>query len=734
MWQSTDMLHRTDFQYSTHRRKNQPTSSPHVTVSQHPVIATSANERAAINRKRSSIASSASNGYHSTGSDDGSSSDPSRARRRSGLPRAIHGQSGARLDAIVASKHSPGLTSEDTASLGRVVQPHNSRAARNQDDALDTRSIYREQVDAKRDVLGKPSRVDSGKGMRPIPRSSLDWGLDSSMGVAMTQKPRPARSAIIPPTESTSEAFEELPPRLIPELQALAASQARAGSAQPPSISSIGSPSTLFTNSPGTWSSRDTTPISISSYSPGIVSPPKTTPNGRRANTVPIPTASKTKEPKLPVLQETLHSSSSSMLSREPGVSDGPLGSTKKKKKNGLQKSPAPTPPPRTSSFRKQSRQDAEKAETGNQMVSPNYNVEAVSRKNQILLSRATSTGTESEAHPSSLPKSSQKPHHARHTVGKPAPGWPSRQDVVSFDPRKPTDTGANWPLQTHGKGDTVTRTGSQALSQGPLGAAHRDQENYTPRQKDLLEPAKPAQPLPDNPRPSASGSRYDASSPEVSTLAKPHPESRLGKWSNFSFFGRTAKSDRAKGNPPRKLQRRGPAAGTGHEGYGRFTRRGRKSSMDSSNAGSSTDRSESSAERLMSRFHSRRKSSSSKGDRSSQSDLDEFAAERLRPVVMLGGTSKPQAGKEIRSPETPKERDIVPAESTWIRANGRMSREYDVSRATSVGSAASIPAPTTLSQVAPMRQEAYDPMPALHQWERRTRRPAISWKGNQEG
>ncbi|EXJ89529.1 hypothetical protein A1O3_02596 [Capronia epimyces CBS 606.96] len=91
-------------------------------------------------------------------------------------------------------------------------------------------------------------------------------------------------------------------------------------------------------------------------------------------------------------------------------------------------------------------------------------------------------------------------------------------------------------------------------------------------------------------------------------------PPPRSGKFSRLGIFGRRGKSPAPEPEvTPRKLQRKGPTAGTGHEGYGR------RIALFSSKSSKSR--------------------SSSRQTRSSQSDLDDFAATRLRPVPIVGGS-----------------------------------------------------------------------------------------------
>ena len=94
-----------------------------------------------------------------------------------------------------------------------------------------------------------------------------------------------------------------------------------------------------------------------------------------------------------------------------------------------------------------------------------------------------------------------------------------------------------------------------------------------------------------------------------------------------FFSRGRT----KSEGKVPEKLTKRGPAAGTGYEGYGAF---GKASRSRSGGAGVGRERSGSQTSTTST---SRERSGSRSGSRSS-AEVDDYLAERLKPVVIAGG------------------------------------------------------------------------------------------------
>lgn len=119
--------------------------------------------------------------------------------------------------------------------------------------------------------------------------------------------------------------------------------------------------------------------------------------------------------------------------------------------------------------------------------------------------------------------------------------------------------------------------------------------------------------------------------SPAVGFASSPNKSSRFG------LFLRKTKVDATEtSKKPKRQAVKGPAAGTGHEGYGRFGFRGRSGSTTSSTdfRSPSADSNVSSASRPVA---SRKGSMNSSKD---GSELDDFLKERLRPVVLRGSGS----------------------------------------------------------------------------------------------
>ncbi len=101
---------------------------------------------------------------------------------------------------------------------------------------------------------------------------------------------------------------------------------------------------------------------------------------------------------------------------------------------------------------------------------------------------------------------------------------------------------------------------------------------------------------------------------------------------SRFGLFTKRTRSPLEATGPEsaEAAARKGPAAGTGHEGYGKYARRGRSGSVSTS-----ASRGRSTSTNSAGRTPTSRKSSFTSRD---EPEMDDFLRERLAPVVMTGG------------------------------------------------------------------------------------------------
>jgi SAM-dependent methyltransferase len=157
------------------------------------------------------------------------------------------------------------------------------------------------------------------------------------------------------------------------------------------------------------------------------------------------------------------------------------------------------------------------------------------------------------------------------------------------------------------------------------------------------------------SPGPSSSRGPSRGPTPEIqsdrdarrsSTLPAPVPAPSPSKSSRFGFFSRRTKTDPIPTpKTENKLQRKGPVAGTGHEGYGKYSVRGRSgSSISAASIGRSA--SAGTTSESLDRTPSTRKSSMTS---TASTDMDDFFLNRLAPRVIRGTGNSTELS---RSPE----------------------------------------------------------------------------------
>ena len=137
---------------------------------------------------------------------------------------------------------------------------------------------------------------------------------------------------------------------------------------------------------------------------------------------------------------------------------------------------------------------------------------------------------------------------------------------------------------------------------------------------------------------------------------------------SRFGFFTRRTRSpmETTASEQADKAAKKGPAAGTGHEGYGKYARRGRSGSTTSASRGRST------SSTSIGRTPSSRKSSLTSRD---GPELDDFYRDRLAPKPITGG------GREYEAASDPY--------ATWSAQSSVSAFDYP----TSSGNRARVPA-----------------------------------------
>ena len=124
------------------------------------------------------------------------------------------------------------------------------------------------------------------------------------------------------------------------------------------------------------------------------------------------------------------------------------------------------------------------------------------------------------------------------------------------------------------------------------------------------------------------SGGRIKEPSPSSTVSSKPSPR--------FGLFTRRTKSP-LEATPiegGERTAKKGPAAGTGHEGYGKYAKRGRSGSVSTSTSRGRSTSTGGTSNSVARTPTSRKSSVTSRGE----PEMDDFLLERLAPVIISGG------------------------------------------------------------------------------------------------
>ncbi|KAL8754746.1 MAG: hypothetical protein Q9184_005017 [Pyrenodesmia sp. 2 TL-2023] len=516
-------------------------------------------------------------------------------------------------------------------------------------------------IDQRSRYAHTESSVSSGPRYVPKPQDSVsspdrsgDQDAGSVFGVAMptvsaaSSSYLPSRSAELSDQATSSSrmaaynayrAPKTPTPQLLPPLA-------------PSFANSSASSATRRSESPGSFS-RTSTPTSISSYSPGIpvttksplrprqTSPTRSRPpvtrnwhgNGSKQELEAIESRS------LSAVQETATSSSSSDTVRGHERSTHALHNTKD--------IPAPNPPDPT----RQVYSPLMGPTSGTASRSLGYtNPDPQLEKPDLVHEPAQDPYTHVLRSASQIPSKTPPPRPSRE-------GTPSLEDVVLPSPVIRSNLSR---LETTG------HKRRESWGKPVPSSAYETQGPSTSRYSRATSPTKPmlrstkssrlpspntTAPLPSQTWPADAHQQKSTTAPTraAGRGRDPSPISaRPAKSpSRFGLFSRRASPVRSSTTESNeKPSKKGPAAGTGHEGYGKYARRGRSGSTSTSaSRGRSTSSNETTSS--LTRTSNGRKSSFTGRD---EPEIDDFLRERLSPVIISGGrvSSDRNSGAEL--------------------------------------------------------------------------------------
>ena len=612
-------------------------------------LATDPGRRASIT---SSAASNASK--QSTQSSSFFSRSKSRGRvdpgSRTGTPSNIPGGKIQATDQLIPTLSEPGSrtitgSSRDLGSdvpMATVQSPKSGKAGRNvlrRKAPLDQRGHYArtesssssheptssrtqlERAASPREYKDRFAGAVLGITMPPIsniPASSIPPGLVSSSEFA-TSSSRMASYNTRPPPQTLST--QNLPPPT-------------------PTFAHDSGSSTRRSESPGAFS-RTSTPTSMSSASPGMGTPAKTPFRRQISPTRSRPPVTRRKFPGTSHSEDPQISHRAGLTAVRESATSSSSSSTVKaatERRDGSQAhSDRSTPLPPSPPARQSSRGFAQQR------------IEDISRRQDALrgLPEQQQRDMSFLQRPHVDPNVAQSGMTQMNRYRTPPPR-PSREGTprleAAFEPEPVIHTRLP-PLQTAGlkARPSLDKETSSAESRSAASHSSRAAIGRSPSSASSLS-AKPSRMPSPNPlvtrplrsAPGESSGPQDAFSPE-STIASgravkdPNPPSASRPKSphRFGIFSKRTKSP-LETTIIESAAKKGPAAGTGHEGYGKYARRGRSGSVSTSGS-----RGRSTSTNSAGRTSTSRKSSLTSRD---GPEMDDFLRERLAPVVISGG------------------------------------------------------------------------------------------------
>jgi hypothetical protein len=376
-------------------------------------------------------------------------------------------------------------------------------------------------------------------------------------------------------------------------------------------------PSTRYSGSPGPFS-VSSTPTSMSSYSPGVVVSAKTTKRTRQVSPLQAkPSVARYRTPEERALP----------LGPEPMTTPLPASAVRMdtEESNGklhTERLPAMSSGPSQTRLPAPHRQ---------QDMTRNGMSRGLRRPSQTTEGKSQIQAPPELAHLADRPPStaaSRRPARPSRDgtpdingLRGPSPIIQSNMNSFPFSHQRTTSTGSTASIVTNSRtrfGIMSPKQSSRNPSPNPSLTSSFSQTSYVPTRG-----SAPDQPLEKH---------------RSSTLPTSAPAPSPSKTSRFGFFSRRSKTEPVVTSvkPGNKLHRRGPAAGTGHEGYGRYAVGGRSGSASS---GSSIGKSPSAATTTdsLDKTPSTRKSSVTS---TTSTEMDDFFLERLNPVVIRGNGS----------------------------------------------------------------------------------------------
>lgn len=458
---------------------------------------------------------------------------------------------------------------------------------------------------------GSMSSQEEGQPVNVLPGGFKDPFAETVLGISMPQSSILGRpDAEVEVSEAPYDDYNAGPTEILP--------------LPTPQYALSTTPSTRYSDSPGPFS-VSSTPTSMSSYSPGVALSTKSTTRVRQASPLQSrPPVVRHRTPDEPSLRQqhglsSVRESSTSSSSASTILAEG----SRQKERQSPKRLPAPPPSPPANIY---------------SSLSPEEQFSPFTRETKPPVQAPPELAHLADPPPSSSPEGRRPMRPSREGTseisGLRGPSPIIQSNMTAFPPSHRRTS------------STESRTGLTASGKTRFGIPAKPSSRNPSPNPSLTSGLTSTSRLPTRgPTPDVH-SDGDKQRSQTLPASAPGPSPSPSKTSRFGFFRRTKTEPTPPApKPEKKLHRRGPTAGTGHEGYGRYAFRGRSGSVVS---GASIGRSASAGttSESLNRTPSSRKSSMTS---TTSAEMDDFLLERLTPVVIRGTGSSTELS---RSPE----------------------------------------------------------------------------------
>lgn len=469
------------------------------------------------------------------------------------------------------------------ATQGTAAQQHHFRNISTRSDSSSSVPQSQASLDLSRDGLLDRSYTDSPASIRVAQRIEI-----SSSAQPVTIYPELDRYRDFKPPTTSANHYADLPYPITTDLPPPTPLFSAASSNH---STFSGSPSTRYSESPGPGPySRDTTPTSMSSVSPGLVAPMRL-PASRSKHSSPADIRSPNSRMR-----------AGSASNEDPDTITDRRGLTSVRESSNSSSS--------TSTVRPLATREAKSQQTTGAALGPSArrSLDKYASSTQTGPTRTPLVRSQAQSNTTTT-RSAHKTSDIANTKAA-APSRPSRDGTIDLQ----SQVGEPLPV-VHSNLSSTSLADRRRSGQNPFSRTNTPLQADAQAQSAVSRVGREPTPAP---HVAAMAPETQGKQPSRTALRTPSPSVTSSLKTRFQIFGRRNKA--APAEKPDRAPRKGPAAGTGHEGYGRLGQVRRRSGN------------------LTGALRAIPGTMSSQESLASNQPSDPFLAERMSPVVIAGG------------------------------------------------------------------------------------------------